>query len=82
MSVGVFPTAGGSCAYGGTLNQAGQLGSVMGTFACSSGETGNFQFYEAQVALNSFSTRFIANSDTFPGCTYTGYAVGMRATTF
>ena len=57
------------------------MGAVTGTFACSSGKTGTFQFFETQVALNSFSTRYLASSNTIPGCTYTGYAVGMRATT-
>lgn len=82
ISVGVFPTTGGSCSYSGTLAQAGQMGSATGTFACSNGETGTFQFYESQVTQTSFSTRFISNSNTFGGCSYTGYAVGMRATTF
>ena len=82
LSLGVFPTTGGSCTYSGALTQAGQMGSVTGTFACSNGETGTFQFFEMQVTLNSIATRFVANSSTMAGCQYTGYAVGMRATTF
>ena len=79
MSVAVFPISGGSCNYSGIFSQAGQMGSATGSFACTSGETGNFQFFEAQVTLNSFSIRYTANSNTFAGCTYTGYAVGMRS---
>ena len=83
VSVGVFPQSStGSCTYSGPLVQAGQMGSISGTFACSNGETGTMQFYETQTNTISVTTRFNAKSNTLAGCQYTGYAAGMRITTF
>ena len=82
VSVGVFPSSGGSCTYSGSLVHAGQMGTVSGTFACSDGETGTFQLYEMQTNTIAVTTRFAATSNTFAGCQYTGYAAGMRVTTF
>lgn len=82
VALGVFPANGGSCTYSGALTQAGQMGAVSGTFACSNGETGTFQFFEMQTNTVAVTTRFTAKSNTFAGCQYNGYAAGMRVTTF
>ena len=82
VSLAVLPSSGGSCTYSGTLAQAGQMGTVTGTFACSSGETGTMQLFEMQTNTIGVTTRYTARSNTFAGCQYTGYAAGMRVTTF
>ena len=82
ISMAAFPTTGGSCSYSGTLTQAGQMGSVTGSYACSSGETGSFQLYEMQINPIGVTGRLIANSNTPPECQATGWFGGIRVTTF
>jgi hypothetical protein len=80
--MGTFPSTGGSCAYNGTLSQAGQMGAVNGNYACSSGETGSFQIFEMQINPVAVTGRFFSISANVPGCQSTGYFGGMRVTTF
>ena len=82
IAIGTFPSEGGSCAYNGTLSQAGQMGSVIGTYACSSGEIGTFVTYEMQVNPFAVTGRFAASASNLPGCHSTGWFGGMRVTTF
>lgn len=82
VTLGVSPSSGGSCTYSGPLVQAGQMGAVSGTFTCTDGESGTMQLFEMQTNPIAVTTRFTARSNTFAGCQYTGYAAGMRVTTF
>jgi hypothetical protein len=82
IAVGIFPTTGGSCTFAGALTQAGQMGAITGTYACSSGETGPFQIFEMQVNPVSASGRFTATINAVPGCQLNGWFGGMRVTTF
>jgi hypothetical protein len=81
VTLAAFPTTGGSCSYAGALTQAGQMGSVAGSFVCSSGESGTFQLFEMQVNITGMTGRFTAHSATL-GCTLTGWFGGLRVTTF
>ena len=82
LSLAILRQSGGSCTYSGQLAQAGQMGTVTGTFACSTGETGTMQLFEMQTNPIAVTTRYTAKSSTLAGCQYTGYAAGMRVTTF
>lgn len=76
------PTTGPSCSYNGTLTQAGQMGSIIGSYTCSSGEIGSFQVFEMQVNQVGVTGQFAASSTNVPGCQGAGYFGGMRVTTF
>jgi len=54
---------GGSCVYSGTYAQAGHMGSVSGSYVCTSGETGNITFFEMEVSRGGFTARFTANNN-------------------
>jgi hypothetical protein len=81
VTLAVFPTGGGSCSYAGALTQTGQMGSVTGSYVCSSGESGTFQLLEMQVNITGMTGRFTGHSNTL-GCTYAGWFGGIRVTTF
>jgi len=82
FSMTTRPTTGGSCSYGGTLTQAGQMGGVTGSYSCSSGETGSFQVYEMQVNPTGVTGQLIASSTSPAGCQTTGWFGGIRVTTY
>lgn len=76
------PEEGGSCLYGGTLTQYGQMGDVVGTYSCTSGFSGYFHIFELQVTEYSLTGR-ISTSNTVPaGCQTSGWLGGMTVTTF
>ena len=76
------PSGGGTCAYAGSLTQAGQMGAVVGSYQCSDGDAGSFQIFEMQVNPIAVTGRFTAASTTNTGCQFNGYFGGMRVTTF
>ena len=82
IALAVYPTTGGSCSFSGTLSQAGQMGAVDGSYACTSGETGSFLIYEMQINPIGVTGRFVAASNTLAGCQFNGWFGGMRVTTF
>ena len=49
LSMQIAENGGASCAYIGTLNQYGQTGDVRGSYTCTDGAGGTFEFYEMQV---------------------------------
>ena len=61
----VDPTTGFSCTNSGTLSQAGQMGTVQGSFVCTDGETGTFTLFEMKVNISGITGRF-AHTYTFP----------------
>lgn len=77
-----FPLTSASCSYSGTLDQAGQMGSLSGSYVCSSGETGAFQLFEMQVNISGVTGRLVSNSNSAPGCRKAGWFGGVRVTTF
>ena len=75
-------TSGGACSYPGTLSQAGQMGSISGSYVCTDGESGSFQIVEMQVNITGLTGRFAATASSPPGCHSTGWFGGLRVTTF
>ena len=71
-----FPSTGDSCSFSGTLNQAGQMGAVNGSYICSSGESGTFQLFEMQVNITGVTGRLVTDSNTVAGCQ--GYRLVRR----
>ena len=77
-----LPSTGGSCAYAGTLTQYGQMGDVVGSFSCSSGNRGTFDLFEFQVTEYSVIGRFTASATVPAGCQATGWFGGLAVTMF
>lgn len=75
-----FPLKGGSCAFAGTLSQAGQMGAFAGPYTCSSGEDGSFAISEMQVNLSGMSARMTSQSPDLPSCVSSGWLGGARVT--
>ena len=72
---------GNRCTYNGTYNQDGQMGRVLGSYTCTSGELGSFSFFEVQSSISGFMGRFIA--PTFLGtdsCNVAGRLAAAKAT--
>ena len=78
--LGIGDENGKSCAFTGTLAQAGQMGNVTGTFNCSDGSAGTFLIDEMQVTETGLTLRFVQQSPV-AGCSTTGWFGGGRATT-
>jgi hypothetical protein len=77
-----FPATSASCSFSGALDQAGQMGSVGGSYACSGGDTGEFQLFEMQVNISGMTGRLSTASNTATGCRSNGWLGGVRAQTF
>ena len=71
-----------SCTYLGTSTQAGQMGSVSGTFTCNTGARGSFSFFEMQVNQSGITARTALTYTAPVGCKSTGWFGGFRGTTF
>jgi len=82
IALAVSPAAGGTCSYSGTLIQAGQLGTVTGSYVCTGGDAGAFELFELQGNITGVTGRFASTSNTFPGCRDAGWLGGVRVTTF
>lgn len=78
MSITTSDALGAVCTYSGTLSQAGQMGSILGTYSCNTGDSGNFNMFELQVNISGISSRFAQNSD-FTGCVSNGWFGAMRS---
>ena len=79
--LGVGDETGRSCAYAGTLAQAGQMANISGTFNCSDSSSGTFLIDEMQVTYSGLTLRFILHP-AVSGCTTTGWFGGGRMTQF
>ena len=78
-----FPLTGGMCTYTGDLTQAGQMGSVSGSYTCSSGETGTFAMFEMQNTPQGLSGRMTSEApSSLPGCKGEGWFGGTSVTTY
>lgn len=77
MSVTTSDAQGVMCTYSGTLSQAGQMGSISGTYSCNTSDNGSFNMFELQVNISGITGRF-AQSSSFTGCVGNGWFAGMR----
>lgn len=69
--------SGTTLSFTGTLTQAGQFGTIDGTYNSSTGEVGGFLMVAVNVQGNQWAARLILNSSNF-GCMSNGYLGGMR----
>jgi hypothetical protein len=77
MTVSTSDALGTMCTYSGTLSQAGQMGSIDGTYSCNTGDGGNFNIFELQVGVSGISGRF-AQSSNLTACLSNGWFGAMR----
>jgi hypothetical protein len=76
-------TSGATCNFSAaTIAEYGQMGNSQGTFSCSDGEAGSYQFLEMQVNVEGLTSRFALSFSSPPGCQATGWFGGLRGTTF
>ena len=61
ITLQTFPANGDSCSYPGTLSQLGQMGDVVGSYACSNGASGTFHLFEMQINITGMTGRFMAS---------------------
>ena len=87
MSIATSDGSGTVCNFVGTLSQAGQMGSMVGTYSCTIPpsptivDSGNVGIFELQVNISGLTGR-LATSSMPTGCSTTGYFGAMRGTTF
>ncbi len=60
------PTNGSFCSLLGTYFQNGKLGAVNGSYSCSTGEVGTFQFFEVVVTEGAITGRLSEQSNYCP----------------
>ena len=77
MSINTSDALGAVCNYSGTLSQAGQMGSISGTYSCNNGDSGTFNMFELQVNISGITARFGQNSD-LTACVSNGWFGAMR----
>ena len=77
MTITTSDALGAVCTYSGTLSQAGQMGSILGTYSCNTGDSGNFNMFELQVNISGITGRFAQSSD-LTGCASNGWFGAMR----
>lgn len=71
----VITARGDTCTYPGTYNQFGHFGTVVGSYICTSGATGTFNFFEMVRNFSDFRAR--TSITTAAGCTLKGYLLGL-----
>jgi len=64
-----------TCTYTGPYTQAGRMGSISGTFACSNGVSGTFEGYEIEASISGLTVRATSHNG---GCTWQGRLGGIR----
>jgi hypothetical protein len=62
----------------GTLSQAGQFGTVLGTYTDTTGDSGTASISALNVQTNAISGTF-SQSSAVEGCQTVGYFAGMRS---
>jgi hypothetical protein len=65
-----------TCNWTGSYTQAGHMGNVVGTFACSNGINANFTAFELERTISGFSGRVAATDNL--GCHIDGRIGGVR----
>lgn len=71
----VTQTGGDTCTFPGTYSQDGHFGLVVGSYTCTSGDSGTFQFFEMAASFYDFRARTLVRSVS--GCIINGYANGL-----
>jgi hypothetical protein len=66
---------GSQCTFAGPYNQAGKLGTITGTWNCTTSNAGSFTLSSIQASVNGFTAHF-HGTDQF--CTYDGQFGGVR----
>src|SRR4030095_2971966 len=59
-------TATAGCTYTGNYTQEGRFGRSIGSFTCSNGEAGTFDFFEMQRYFTGIVARYSATSQYCP----------------
>jgi hypothetical protein len=77
MTITTSDSLGSVCNYSGTLSQAGQMGSISGTYSCNTNDSGNFNMFELQVNISGITGRFAQNS-AVTACISNGWFGAMR----
>jgi hypothetical protein len=77
IPVQFFVTGGASatCTFSGTYGQAGKMGSISGSWSCTTGNAGAFTISQIALTQQGWNGRFAGN-DQF--CTYNGNFGGIR----
>ena len=70
-------TSASMCTLTGAYSQAGQFGSVSGTFTCSNGDTGTFTTADMNVSPRTM-TATLATASAARGCHLSGNVAGVR----
>jgi hypothetical protein len=65
-----------SCTYAGTYSQAGRMGQILGTMACTNGASGSFTAVEVEASYLAFYARYFV--DYGAGCTESGRMGGIK----
>ena len=67
-----------TCTYQGTYSQLGRIGSIQGTYQCSSGQAGTWNATEIEVStLGGILARY-SGTNVAPGCQITGGFGGLK----
>ena len=67
-----------TCTYQGTYSQLGNIGSIAGTYQCTSGQAGVWNANEIEVStLGGILGRYSA-TNVAPGCQITGGFGGLK----
>jgi hypothetical protein len=77
MSIDTSDALGAMCNYSGALSQAGQMGSISGTYSCNNGDAGTFNIFELQINISGITGRFAQNSN-LTACVSNGWFGAMR----
>jgi hypothetical protein len=77
MTITTSDSLGAMCNYSGPLSQAGQMGSIVGTYSCNNGDGGNFSMFELQVNISGITGRLAQNS-SLTACVSNGWFGAMR----
>ena len=65
-----------TCTFPGTYSQTGHFGRLIGTYLCTSGANGTFDFFE--MVRNAFDFRMRTKLVPRPNCTINGHFVGVQ----
>lgn len=76
VSIGALLANGSNCTITGNYNQAGRMGDIAGTLACTNGSTATYHAFEIESGRLGFQTRYTA--DYGGGCTEAGSIGGLK----
>ena len=74
--VATSAVTGVGCTFSGTYSQAGRMGSLQATYACTDGEAGNALIFEMNNTISTMTERVFIQSTNI-GCTASGEFAGV-----